>query len=180
MKPFFENNRNFNELLFELKEWEGTPHKHLTMVKGRGADCTLFIGGVWLSLSIVSKIEYDYYPRDWYMHEENRNSEFVLDSFMKHCREHLAEGFAVDTLAFNQNKGDNPQSYLKRGDIVTFNMFSDVGVESSHHAAVWVGDIDGKGNRMFHSIKHNGVIESQFGSYWSRKVTNIFRLMEKI
>ncbi|MDA3788069.1 MAG: hypothetical protein PF503_06205 [Desulfobacula sp.] len=168
--PYFENNQNWLKLWEELESWKGTPYRHLTMVKGRGADCTLFIGGVWKTIGILSKVNYEYYSTDWHEHTDE---EMVIESIMRHHRDHCNEGFTL------QRFGPLETDELIRGDILLFN-YPARGILVSHHAAVWIGTIFKTRQRkiMTNSIEGRGVCQLQYGSFWQRRLTNVFRVME--
>ena len=67
MTPYFTTER-WEAFKPIAESWLGTPYQHCTMVKGGGADCTLFIGACWKEAGILEKVDYSYYPRDWYRH----------------------------------------------------------------------------------------------------------------
>jgi len=169
-QPYFENDENWAKLWEEMESWKGTPYRHLAMAKNRGADCTLFIGGVWKALGILDGIEFDYYPKDWHIHTEE---ELVLDSFIKHYQKHYNPGLGLKR--FGPLKVDE----LMRGDILGFN-YPDRDIMVSHHAAIWIGTIMKTRQRkiMINSIEKRGVVHLQYGSHWEKRLTNVFRVME--
>lgn len=170
MKPYFENDDNWNELQVEMATWLGTPYRHLAMTKGRGADCTLFIGGAWRNCGILDEVTHDYYPKDWHVHTQD---EMVLESISRHYKEHFKGGLEV--IRFDPMDA----SELIRGDLLTFN-YPARGILVSHHAALWVGNIleTRQRNIMINAVEQRGIIHMQFGSYWRNRLTNIFRIME--
>ena len=166
MTPLFEDDRQWDLLLDILKSWEGTPYRHLQMVKGRGADCTLFLGGVFLEAGILKNVEYDYYSRDWHIHTKE---ELVMDSLMKHLELNVRKGLsAVKFVSEKINNGDMPG--LVRGDLLGF---STVLTGVTNHASIYIG-----GQKMVHSINGRGVSKVQFGNFWKNKLTVIFRIMK--
>ena len=164
MRPYFENNNNWNKLLIEFEEWKGTPYRHLTRVKGRGADCTLFIGSMYLGLGILTDINYEYYPRDWHKHTKE---EKVLQAILKHYKDHCASGISIERIQ------GNTIDLVQRGDMLTFNNPTQ-GITVSHHAGIYKEQ-----DWLINSIENRGVCEMQLGSFWRKRITNIFRIMEK-
>ena len=41
---YFDNEAAWEAFRAEAESWLGTPYRHLQRCKGRGADCTLFVG----------------------------------------------------------------------------------------------------------------------------------------
>lgn len=159
MKACFADDRRWQTYEAILKSWQGTPYRHLTMVKGRGADCTLYLAACLLEAGLLTKVEHDYYPRDWHIHTKQ---EIVLQGFFHHVDHHLAEGLTV-------MRREN-SSKLLRGDVLSF-ATTRTGV--SNHCACYLGN-----GEMIHSINQRGVSETQYGGYWQRKLTAVFRFME--
>lgn len=169
-RPYFENNENWERMWAEMEAWKGTPYRHLTMAKGRGADCTLFIGGVWKACGVLDDVTYDYYPKDWHEHTQD---ELVLESIFRHYQDHCQKGLKLER--FGALKTDE----LMRGDLITFN-YPARGITVSHHAALWIGTIMKTRQRkiMINSIEGRGVVHLQYGSFWENRLTNVFRVME--
>ena len=138
LTPVFAQDFMFNKLVEILESWKGTKYRHLTGVKGRGADCSLYLAHCFLELGLLTKIEHDYYSRDWHIHTKNQ---LVRDGFTKHLSENMAEGhtgFYTDTDA-------DPM----RGDLVGFSMRCN-GI--TNHVACYIGD-----GICWHSIEGRGV-----------------------
>lgn len=169
VSPYFENDDNWARMWEEMESWRGTPYRHLTMAKGRGADCTLFIGGVWKACGVLDDVTYDYYPKDWHEHTEE---ELVLESIFRHYQDHCREGLEVKRF------GPLDESELIRGDLITFN-YPGRHIFVSHHAALWIGTIFETRQRkiMINSIEQKGVIHMQYGTFWKNRLTNVFRVM---
>ena len=159
--PLFDNDEEWSRVRRIALEWIGTPYRHLSMVKGRGADCTLFLGGVLLEAGILKEIKYDYYSRDWHIHTKE---EFVKESWIKHlsksCRDDVRGITIYDA---------KPESVL-RGDILGFST-TKMGV--TNHSTLYLGD-----GMMIQSINRKMVHETRFGNYWKEKLTTIFRIMK--
>lgn len=165
MTPLFKDDRQWKVLSGILRSWEGTPYRHLQMVKGRGADCTLFLGGAFLEAGILRDVEYEYYPRDWHIHTMK---EFVMDSLVKHLEENVREG--LSSLVFiSEGNGDDMPAFI-RGDLLGF---STVSTGITNHASIYIGE-----GRMIHSIIGRGVSNIKFGNFWKDKLTVIFRVMK--
>ena len=86
---YFDNEAAWEAFRAEAESWLGTPYRHLQRCKGRGADCTLFVGQALLDAGLLTRLEYDYYPRDW--HEHTRD-EYVLEASHRHMRDYSASG----------------------------------------------------------------------------------------
>ena len=82
---YFDNEAAWEAFRAEAESWLGTPYRHLQRCKGRGADCTLFVGQALLDAGLLTRLEYDYYPRDW--HEHTRD-EYVLEASHRHMRDY--------------------------------------------------------------------------------------------
>lgn len=157
--PYFIMDEVWEKFLEVIDSWMGTPYKHLTMVKGRGADCTLFIAACWKEFQILNKVTYDYYPRDWHIHSTD---ELVLNGLYRHFSDHCHEGFSIARFL--------PKEEVKmRGDMLVF-ATTKTGV--SNHASIYLG-----GKMMAHSINGRGCSKFPFGGFWDRKITTIFRIM---
>jgi cell wall-associated NlpC family hydrolase len=159
MVPAFEDNSMWKRLLEVTDSWMGTPYKHLQMVKGRGADCALFVAAVWKELGILTDVVYDYYPRDWHIHTKE---ELVLEGLYRHFAENCHNGFAVNKLL--------PTDEKIRGDLLGFSTTSR-GV--SNHGAIYIGE-----KIMVHSAPNRGVSKFPYGGYWERRITTILRIMK--
>ena len=81
---YFGNEAAWEAFRAEAESWIGTPYRHLQRCKGRGADCTLFVGQALVDAGLLTRLEYGYYPRDW--HEHTRD-EYVLEASHRHMRD---------------------------------------------------------------------------------------------
>ncbi len=156
--PLFLNDTAWQRYEAILRSWLGTPYRHLTMVKGRGADCALFIGASLVEAGILDKVIYEYYPCDWHIHT---HEEVVLEGLFRHFSVHVAPGLALVRL--------ERDTALLRGDILAF-ATTLTGV--ANHAAVFLGE------RMIHAAPRRGVSLWSFSSYFERHLAAVFRIME--
>ena len=163
LAPYFADDSTWERFLSIAESWIGTPYKHMTMVKGRGADCTLFIGACWLEMGILTAVTYDYYPKDWHLHTDD---EYVLAGLYRHFRDHIAEGFAL--------RHCEPTEPELRGDLLTFAMTQR---NVSNHSAIYLGPYRGQGAHILHSINGRGVKPFPYEGLFSRKRKHIFRIM---
>ena len=111
-RPLFRFQRKDRYALFRQRgreSWLGTPYRHLQRCRGRGADCTLFVGQALLDAGLLTRLEYDYYPRDW--HEHTRD-EYVLEASHRHMRDYLRPGLEMASLPVG--------TPLLRGDWLAF------------------------------------------------------------
>jgi cell wall-associated NlpC family hydrolase len=162
--PLFYHDKEFWEKFKkELLSWEGTPYRHLGKTKGRGADCTLFIGQSMLNVGLLLDLVYDYYPNRWYVQE---TQERVLEGYYKHFRKYMPEDLTIIKV---DSKKD-----LINGDIMSFSTDKNV----SNHSAVWLGE----NNLMIDCISNigRGVRLATYGSWWARRRTTTFRFMKEI
>ena len=49
---YFDNEAAWEAFRAEAESWLGTPYRHLQRCKGRGADCTLFVGQALLDAGL--------------------------------------------------------------------------------------------------------------------------------
>lgn len=74
-----------NKVVEETKSWVGTPYRHYSMKKGLGADCGLFIMGVYDNLGLIKYEMPEFYPRDWAYHKPV--GEMFVSIVRKYCYE---------------------------------------------------------------------------------------------
>ena len=55
---YFDNEAAWEAFRAEAESWLGTPYRHLQRCKGRGADCTLFVGQALLDAGLLTHLEY--------------------------------------------------------------------------------------------------------------------------
>ncbi len=158
MKPYFENDENWNIYKAELESWIGTPYRHLTMVKGRGADCALYMAAVMLHVGILTKVEHDWYPRDWFRHT---TKERILEDFFHHIDNNMPPNLTFAWLGKDVEK--------MRGDAV---VFCTAGKGASNHCGILLNE-----KRFINSIESGGVQILTYGSWWERRLKSIFRVM---
>jgi len=158
MKEYFSTQERVDELHRILKEWKGTPHRHLCAVKGKGVDCTLFVWEVLKELglekgrevqNVPMKETYIDYPPDRALHSR----EEVLLNLLRTIPGGMELG-----------KGVVP----KTGDICCYKF----GRSTSHMAIYFEG-------RIWQSIAKTGVYPEPFTTKKFRdKLSTIFRVME--
>jgi cell wall-associated NlpC family hydrolase len=165
MKPYFEDAENWRRAKVVLDSWMGTPYRHLWMKKGRGADCSLFIGAWLMELGIIKKVIHDFYPPDWYFHKK---VEVIKDVFSKNIATQMNADFDLQLIPVDAVEAGIP---LMRGDMLTFCMVPETGV--SNHAGILLDPP----NKFVHSIQGRGVSLMQFGSFWLSKMTSVYRVV---
>ena len=164
MESIFKNDSRYDALETELFSWLGTPYKHFTMVKRRGADCVLFPAASYHAIGCLTHLDsYEYYSRDWYRHTDD---EFVQTSMSEQLDKYALPGHAGIWVP----KEEGLPMY--RGDLLGFSM-SKSGV--THHASVL---LDG-GKTMIHSINGRGVQVTAYTRWWERHRTGLFRIYRK-
>jgi cell wall-associated NlpC family hydrolase len=140
-----------------LNSWKGTPYRHLWMKKGRGADCSLFIGAVLKELNIIKNVKHDFYPPDWFAHTPGL--ELIRDGFADHIRTEMKEGFELVKVS----------GYRMRGDMPTF---CTVKTNVTNHAGILLDPP----TSFIHSVRGRGVSLMNWGSYWDDKTTAVYRV----
>jgi cell wall-associated NlpC family hydrolase len=141
-------------------EWIGTPYRHMTNMKGRGADCTLFIAATMKNAGFLTDIIFKEYSRDWHLHENNN---VVMESYAEGAN-NLLPGLLM------QNIEGCANSYM-RGDVF---LMSVVPSGVIHHAGICIDQ-----NTMIHCIQPRGVQLSPFRGWWKRHVKQIVRIITK-
>ena len=163
----FADDKNFARMLAIIDSWIGTPYRHGTMIRGRGADCTLLLGACLLEYGILTDVVWEYYPHDWYL---TATDERILNGVVKHFTEHVARGFSIERIA--------PTDPLLQGDLLAFET-TRRGV--SNHAAMFIGwpgrPREGRGE-MVHAHPLSGVSRFPMAGFFSRHLTNVFRIVE--
>jgi len=160
MRPAFADPTLWVQFRDEVGSWIGTPYRHNTMVKGRGADCSLFLGACLKNAGILSDIVYDYYPKDWF---STADRDMIVDNLYTHFADHAAPGFAIRQLP--------PTAPVIRGDFLAFATCA-TRPSISNHAGVLI-----QRARMAHCAPGRGVQVFQFGDCWSRRLRHVFRIM---
>lgn len=153
---YFDNEAAWEAFRAEAESWLGTPYRHLQRCRGRGADCTLFVGQALLDAGLLTRLEYDYYPRDW--HEHTRD-EYVLEASHRHMRDYLRPGLEMASLPVG--------TPLLRGDWLAFSTTERR--VTNHCGLVWPC-ADG-GFQMLHAINDRGVSFTPLGNWWLRRMT---------
>lgn len=160
MIPLFKDDGQWNRVVRIADDWVGTPYRHLQMVKGRGADCALFLAAVLLEAGVFNNVSYDYYSKDWFMHTKH---ELIIEGLLRHLEQNVSNGYLGKVVHYPKFED------LVRGDIVGF---STVTSGATNHASMYLGN-----SKMIHSVYGRDVRKTQFGSFWKRKITVLFRVM---
>ena len=160
---YFDDPHAWETFRAEAESWLGTPYRHLQRCKGRGADCTLFIGQTLLDVGVLTRLEYGYYPRDWHEHTDE---EYVLEASRLHIRDHLRDGLRIISLP--------PETPLLRGDWLAFSTTERR--VTNHCGLVWP-EAEREGYRMLHAINGRGVSFAPLGGWWLRRLTRHFRIV---
>lgn len=132
------------------------------MHKGRGVDCTLYLGACLLEFGLIKKVEHDYYSRDWHIHTRK---EIVMEGFFNHLIDHMISPYTIKWIDRN--------TQLERGDIVAF-ATTKMGV--TNHCGIVV---DQPKLTMINSIDRRGVSEMRLGNWWIKKLRNVFRVVKE-
>jgi len=158
---YFENDENWKKAKEELLSWVGTPYKHMGRVKGRGVDCNMFIGQSLVNLGILTDLNYEYYPKDWWEHTDDQIILFYIE---KH-RKLLKEGFDFYQVNF-------PNEKLLRGDYLGFAVLNSKGIVN--HSGILLDN-----NTFIHASIGKGVRIDELNDYWLKHLKIVFRLIYK-
>ena len=162
MIPYFTDQKAWDGYDKVLRSWIGTPFRHLWAAKGRGVDCTLFLGHALMEYGIITAVEHDYYPRDWHIHT---HEERVMEGFYHHISENMAPGFDMNWLPKNTE--------FIRGDILGFST-TKTGV--TNHCGIVM---DEPKLYMINSINHRGVCIIPVVRWWKKYLKNVFRVVKE-
>lgn len=160
IKPFFSDEKKVERFKEILLSWLGTPYMHMVAVKGRGADCSLFIGQCLVEMGVFEKIEYEYYPRDWHIHTTR---EYVLEGIERN-KKNLSKGLMFKEIPLNNE--------LMFGDWIVFSI-SPKGV--ANHSAIYLGD-----GTFISAINKEGVCIKELNESWRKRLRYVFRLFEEV
>jgi cell wall-associated NlpC family hydrolase len=158
---YFENNKNIKRMQYFIREWLGTPYRHMCKVKSRGVDCATFIIGLLEDMEIVNSFSLGFYPRDWHI---NGKTDLFLENI-----ENFRDKIATVACGITLDRIDGP--YYKFGDWLVF-CLSPKGY--ANHSAIYLGD-----NKVVHCINGRGVVIDPV-SKLGNKIKVAYRLhMEK-
>lgn len=156
MRPYFTDLDAWAAAIASLEAWLGTPYRHMTAVRGRGADCTLFIGAWLMELGILTRVQHGYYAKDWYDHAAD---DILVDALYRHFAESCWPGFALAAASMPLQVGDILGFSTRRPGI-------------TNHVGILV-----EPSVMIHSVEGRGVSRYQFGDCWKRRLRHAFRVM---
>ena len=154
---YFSKDSNWQKFKKILLSWIGTPYRHFARVKGRGADCTMFVGAAWKELGVLTDVEFYYYPPDWYQHSADNR---IIEGITKHFEE-----FAISGIGMSRHK---PSEEMIRGDLIVFST-NKKGV--LNHAGIYMGH---KG--MIHASNSRGVTLFELDDVWRKRIKVFFRV----
>ena len=72
LKNYFEDEVIWQKFYDTVLTYVGTPFFHLGRVKGRGLDCSSFVGMLLLECGILKEFPTDYYPTNYYVSNPTR------------------------------------------------------------------------------------------------------------
>jgi cell wall-associated NlpC family hydrolase len=161
MRWLFMDDKIWNRYKAELLSWIGTPYRHMCGVKGRGVDCSKFIGVSLINVGLLNGFDHEYYPPDWFLHIDK---ELILD-YVERNRKFLKDGIDFVALTAEEKK--------MRGDYLGFAYNSPKGLVN--HVGIMLDD-----GTFIHSAIGRGVCISQFTDFWQRHLKIILRVVEII
>jgi len=159
IKPFFLNDVKRKDAFFAvLSSWVGTPYRRNCGIKGRGADCALFLAEALREYGILTTVEAPkYLPSDWHVHG---NTEVFLRSMANHFS-HLRSGLKAKVV-----KEEN----FAFGDWLIFRVSQK---RLANHSAIYIGNGD-----IVHSTEKIGVHIAPL-RYWEKYIYRAYRLCEE-
>lgn len=158
MNRVFSDVERKKHLIESVESWLGTPYRHAWGVKGRGADCVLFIGGVLVEIGVLKRLQYEPYTKDWY---RNGQKEIVLDGLHRNTARNSTkplELYEVESL-----------EGAKVGDLIGFSTCKKTGL--TNHCAIYLGN-----NEIAHCLQRVGVIKEKLRNTWIKRMTKIMGL----
>jgi cell wall-associated NlpC family hydrolase len=155
---YFESEERWLPVKDELLSWDGTPHRHMQAVKGRAADCSLFLLQTFAKFGLAGECPVPELQTDWWLHSDR---EVLIE-----CWEECLSATHPDGLWWHSLDPDREEAF--RGDLLLFNMDLNV----STHAAVFMGP------NLIHSVNRSrsGVCQSTYCLWWKKRITRMFRL----
>lgn len=155
MKIFFSSDQ-FEIFEKELRSWINTPYWRNEGIKGRGADCSLFIACVLKEIGILERIiKPEYLPKDWQTHG---TEDLFFENFQAH-KKFLRPGLIVEEVVQPFQPGD-------------WLLFSTSIRRLLNHSAIYLGN-----NEIIHSIESKGVVIENL-SKWQKHLRKVYRLFE--
>jgi len=157
MTPYFaipENKSRYEKI---LRSWIGTPYRHATVLKGRAADCVLFVAATLVELGVLPQLpNMGYYWRDWPVHGRE---EFLLKSIDTY-RKDLIDGLFLERFEADEKE-------VIWGDWMIFKMFT----KFSNHSVVYLDD-----NQILHAVVNDKVRIEQYSKGYRNRHTYTYRL----
>ncbi|MCK5605699.1 C40 family peptidase [Candidatus Pacearchaeota archaeon] len=153
MQEYFdcpENKFAFQKILLS---WVGTPYRHATAVRGRGADCALFLAACLKELGVIENYSKKFYSKDWHIHGKEQ-------VFLRHWKEHvkaLRPGLSVEKITGEHKFGDWLIFIISKKEV-------------ANHSAVYLGD-----GKIIHAVEKIGVKIDELNS-WKRHLWKSYRL----
>ena len=121
----------------------------------------MLIGKTLVNLGILKDLNYDYYPKDWWLHTDKQ---IILDYVEKH-RKLLKNGFDFQEIDFNKEN-------LLEGDYLGFSLLNKKGI--INHSGIYLGN-----DEFIHSTPKRGVCIEKLTNYWKRHLRLVIRLIKK-
>jgi cell wall-associated NlpC family hydrolase len=152
MEPVFTDKSMWHNFLSSLTRWIGTPYKHWGMIKGKGADCGLFVASCLQEICILPEIDFKRQDRFWH---QFTNNEVILD-IIKNVS--LFENFKI--------KKVETITPIK-GDILGFKIRSKL----TNHIGVYIGN-----DFIINSVNLRGVCVMPLSTIYKNRISSIHRI----
>ena len=161
VRNLFEDNDIWDRFYKVALSWKGTPFLHFNMTKQGGADCSTFIGGILLEAGLLTEVELEYYPTNWYL----TNPNMLLESVENHLKNKLISGLNVQRVSTDQP--------MFRGDIFAIWTYKK---EIANHSAIYLGN-----DEVIHCRWGTGVETKPYlHSAFEFRLKNIFRIVKEV
>lgn len=134
-------------VVFEARDWIGTPYLHQASVKGAGTDCLGLLRGVWREVLGAEPENVPAYTDDWAEPSH-------LEVLQRAAERWLLQKALTDTAA---------------GDVLLFRMR-----EGSIAKHLGIQSTTGANPSFVHSYTGHGVIESSLSLPWQRRIVARF------
>ena len=161
--PYFCDDAVWNSFRNELFSWRGTPYRHFQRTKGYGADCTMFVGQVYVDMGILHNLTYEYYSKDWHLHTKDP---IVEDSIIENFNKNVTN----TSLSFKRilrTDGD-----WVRGD---FLLMALVHPYIANHMAILFEE-----DKMIHAHQRKGVVDDFYTNSWRRRTKYKVRIFKEV